>query len=217
MAESTEDGRSRPSEVQRRRNPWLDLLRASAIMAVMAHHLGQEWPVHRAWLDGYTVMGAEGVDLFFVLSGWLIGGLFWKEMALSSRVRLFRFWARRWLRTVPPYAGGLLLAWIAVWVYRGEPFDPLYLVFMQNYHEQMPFFFVSWSLCIEEHFYLFIPAVFLLLMRLRRALVIVLPLLPAGFDTSNIPGRSKASATIPRRPIFTPMGCCCPLRPFGSK
>jgi peptidoglycan/LPS O-acetylase OafA/YrhL len=45
----------------------------------------------------------------------------------------------------------------AVRIVRGQLFDPAYIVFLQNYYEQVPFFTVSWSLCVEEHFYLLMP------------------------------------------------------------
>jgi len=146
-----------------KKNPWLDFLRASAILAVLVYHVGQAWPIDRPWLDFYTNIGKLGVDLFFVLSGWLIGGLFWQERRKNGKVDLMRFWMRRWWRTIPPYAGALLLAWLAVWFFRHEHFDPGYLLFIQNYYHAMPFFLVSWSLCIEEHFYLFIPLIFFLI------------------------------------------------------
>ncbi len=101
--------------------------------------------------------GQHGVDLFFVLSGWLIGGLYWREMKAFSGVGVLRFWVRRWMRTLPPYFAALLLSWLAVSAARAEPFDWRYLVFLQNYYERIPFFLVSWSLCIEEHFYLAAP------------------------------------------------------------
>jgi len=164
--------------IPKKRNQWLDCLRAGAISLVMIHHVSHEWPVSRPWLVKYTNYGAEGVDLFFVLSGWLIGGLFWKEMARTQNVNVIRFWLRRWLRTIPPYLGGLFLAWIAVWIYRKEPFDFGYLLFIQNYYEQLPFFSVSWSLCIEEHFYLITPLLFLFVGRLRWVLFVSLPIIP---------------------------------------
>jgi peptidoglycan/LPS O-acetylase OafA/YrhL len=60
------------------RDPYLDLLRALAIVMVLIHHVAQMLPVPQYWLMAYTHYGAFGVDLFFVLSGWLIGGLFWR-------------------------------------------------------------------------------------------------------------------------------------------
>lgn len=161
------------------RDPWLDFLRAAAILAVLVHHIGQAWPVVRPWLYPYTSMGAKGVDLFFVLSGWLIGGLFWQERKQLGAVQISRFWARRWLRTIPPYLGGLALAWTAVWIYRGETFDFGYLVFLQNYYPVMPFFFISWSLCVEEHFYLLLPLLFYCFKWQPAYLMAILALLPA--------------------------------------
>lgn len=170
------------------RNPYLDFLRALAIVMVLTHHIFQAWPgIDTSWLP-YTRIGAKGVDLFFVLSGWLIGGLFWRELKETGELRLVRFWKRRWLRTIPPYLGGLLLAWLAVWIYRQESFDWGYLIFVQNYYPVMPFFLVSWSLCIEEHFYLFVPAIFMIARRQTiwlAPLLVIMPLLFRWFEFDN--------------------------------
>ena len=120
----------------------------------------------------YTAYGAYGVDLFFVLSGWLIGGLLWKERDTCGDVSLRRFWLRRALRTMPPYFVVLAIAWAGVAVIRGEPFDAAYLIFIQNYYEKLPFFQVSWSLCVEEHFYLVAPL--LAVLGGSRALAVIL-------------------------------------------
>ena len=139
------------------RNSQLDLLRAAAILLVVVYHLIQMSPVPLPFLMRFATAGQYGVDLFFVLSGWLIGGLYWKEQVRFGDVQLLRFWGRRWLRTIPPYLGALGLSWGAVFVERHQAFDWGYLAFFQNYYERIPFFLVSWSLCIEEHFYLFVP------------------------------------------------------------
>jgi len=117
-----------------RRDPYLDFLRALAIILVLVHHVSQQWPVPLPWLTKFTHHGAIGVDLFFALSGFLIGGIFWREVHANGRVNLWRFWSRRWLRTLPPYLAGLGLAWAAVFVYRSEPFNLGYLLFLQNYY-----------------------------------------------------------------------------------
>jgi peptidoglycan/LPS O-acetylase OafA/YrhL len=152
-----------------RRDGWLDWLRAGAIVSVMIYHVLQMstgarygWEVAR--------YGYLGVDLFFVLSGWLIGGLYFREHGANGRVALLRFWQRRWWRTIPPYCVALLLSWAAVRVARHEPFDFGYLIFAQNYYQRLPFFLVSWSLCIEEHFYLFVPLIVSITSRLRAPL-----------------------------------------------
>jgi len=139
------------------RDCYLDVLRAAAIVLVVVYHLMEMSPVELPGVRAITHWGAYGVDVFFVLSGWLIGGLYWRERRRFGNVRLGLFLPRRWIRTIPPYLVALLLSWLAVRISRGEPFDFRYLFFIQNYLHSIPFFEVSWSLCIEEHFYLFLP------------------------------------------------------------
>lgn len=140
----------------RHRDPNLDLLRAAAIVMVIISHLAVVWGLEADVLRKLTDLGAYGVDLFFVLSGWLIGGLYFKEQQAFGNVQPVRFWMRRALRTMPPYFIALPFAWLLVHVHRDEAFHSRYLVFLQNYLEDMPFFLASWSLCVEEHFYLLI-------------------------------------------------------------
>src|SRR4051812_7704774 len=88
----------------RARNPGLDTLRAVAIAAVVVTHLFPPsftalGPKQRAVLD----LGVRGVDLFFALSGYLVGGIAIREIQRLGTLRLPAFWARRWLRTLPAY------------------------------------------------------------------------------------------------------------------
>src|SRR5881396_1604125 len=96
------------------RDANLDLLRATAILMVVTYHVIQMSPVPQQGLMRLAVFGQYGVDLFFVLSGWLIGRLYWKEHARFGDVGLLRFWSRRWLRTIPPYLVALAVSWLAV-------------------------------------------------------------------------------------------------------
>lgn len=122
--------------------------------------------------------GWMGVDLFFVLSGWLVGGLYWRERERFGTVHVGRFWARRWLRTVPPYLVALHVVFVAKRFVTGsgEPYDAGYLLFVQNYAPTIPYWAVSWSLCVEEHVYLALPLVLGAAARVRRG---VLPVLGA--------------------------------------
>ncbi|MEM1044211.1 MAG: acyltransferase [Bacteroidota bacterium] len=154
----------------------LDLLRAVAIALVVPVNMVGEGILDvgpgaaRVFESGWI-----GVDLFFVLSGWLVGGLYWRELGRYGDVEVGRFWARRWLRTIPPY----LIALVVVWGLRdvftadADPFDWRYLVFAQNY-TGMPYWGVSWSLCIEEHFYLGLPLVLGLARRVRGGVPLAL-------------------------------------------
>jgi peptidoglycan/LPS O-acetylase OafA/YrhL len=152
----------------------LDLIRAAAIVAVVIYHTVQMMD-----RDGfiaiakYTHVGQYGVDLFFVLSGFLIGQLYWRERIDRGRVDIPRFILRRLLRTYPPYAIAMVCSFIPVWLSRHQAFDFGYLLFLQNYYQRIPFFLVSWSLCIEEHFYIFLPFILYAICQLQPSKVLV--------------------------------------------
>jgi peptidoglycan/LPS O-acetylase OafA/YrhL len=172
--------RNRPDSTSiSNRNTNLDLLRATAICLVLIHHGVQMSPLTISWIRNLAAFGQYGVDLFFILSGWLIGGLYWRELKALGNVAIGRFWVRRWVRTIPPYLGALAISWTAVHIARGQSFDFGYLVFVQNFYQQMPFFLVSWSLCVEEHFYLLMPIAMFIVGRMfnRRGVISALLLL----------------------------------------
>src|SRR4051812_5957821 len=110
---------------QRHRAASLDILRSIAVLLVIIYHMPQIYPGNFPWLR-VTFYGQYGVDLFFILSGWLIGGLYWREVKNFGQVNVIAFWQRRWLRTIPPYLVALCLSWLAVWMSRREPFDLAY-------------------------------------------------------------------------------------------
>jgi peptidoglycan/LPS O-acetylase OafA/YrhL len=151
--------------VSGRRNFGLDVLRSSASISVMAlthgafffYHL---WPHQRAlWY-----VGSLGMDMFFVLSGFLIGGILLDSMSEGGGW-VKRFWLRRWIRTLPNYYVFLVVN-AAIWWYSFGPAPewPKYLVFVQNLlWNQSPFYPESWSLALEEMFYLVAPLMFLAL------------------------------------------------------
>jgi peptidoglycan/LPS O-acetylase OafA/YrhL len=144
----------------------LDLLRAFAIFAVVNCHSGSAFAGER--LATVLQLGGKGVELFFVLSGWLLGRQLMLELKRTGRIDLVRFWSRRWLRTLPAYYAVLSL--VSAWIlYRGnQPLRSEYLFFGQTYLTGMPYFGISWSLCVEEHFYLLVAPTLLLMWRFHR-------------------------------------------------
>ncbi|MBN9430268.1 MAG: acyltransferase [Burkholderiales bacterium] len=140
----------------------IDLLRACAIALVITAHtvLAYGAPPNLAPLQ----LGGTGVDLFFVLSGWLLGGQLSREYMRTGAINLQRFWVRRWMRTLPAYYAVLTLTFLQQLItYPEKPLRLDYLAFLQNYADTLPYFSVSWSLCVEEHFYLLIgPAIIFL-------------------------------------------------------
>ena len=95
------------ADTKRNRNARLDELRAAAIVMVLVYHVGQRWPISRPHLESVTKFGEYGVDLFFVLSGWLIGKLYWGEFLRTGTVRIDRFIIARLSRTIIPYLAAL--------------------------------------------------------------------------------------------------------------
>jgi len=147
----------------------LDLLRAVAITLVVLTNAAVEGLAPGGLWSRVTASGWVGVDLFFVLSGWLVGGLYWRELNRFGDVGIGRFWARRWLRTIPAYLVALHVIFLAKWAFvdRSLVYDPRYLVFVQNYPPPGAYWGLSWSLCVEEHFYLALPLALGLATRLR--------------------------------------------------
>ncbi len=134
----------------------LDLLRAIAILSVVVYHTTQ-MVAGSSSITTFTHVGQYGVDLFFVLSGFLVGGLYWSEQNRNGKINLSKFIKRRILRTAPPYFFALILSFLPVWILEGRPFNLGYLLFLQNYYSEIPFFLISWSLCVETHFYIIFP------------------------------------------------------------
>jgi peptidoglycan/LPS O-acetylase OafA/YrhL len=139
----------------------LDTLRALAVSLVVLHHYVL-FVSGRDTFGWVGEIGWAGVDLFFALSGYLIGNQIFKAMASPDGFSLRRFYARRFLRTLPNFY--FVLALYFLWpAFRGEaPLLPLwkYLTFTQNIAlEPGTAFSHGWSLSIEEQFYVLLPAV----------------------------------------------------------
>lgn len=152
--------------MHKERNFGLDLLRSIAITLVVLSHCTYFFvqDSHNPMVLFLRVLGAVGVDLFFVLSGFLIGGLLLKgiENNKTKFPNLLTFWNRRWLRTLPNYFLMLLVNMVIYWIFSKDlPKDiEVYFVFLQNFSTPHPdFFSEAWSLSIEEYAYLILPLV----------------------------------------------------------
>jgi peptidoglycan/LPS O-acetylase OafA/YrhL len=163
----------------------LDFLRAVAILlVVVAHSSFMFLPLtHR--LEAFWMLGHLGVELFFVLSGFLIGGILAKQ-AEAAHFAVGRFWARRWLRTLPNYYLFLVVNIVLARGIDGSwPHAAPYAVFLQNFAWPQPLFFIeSWSLAVEEIFYLIAPLLVLafggrLARRVDPLLLVVLAIVAA--------------------------------------
>lgn len=144
----------------------LDVLRASAICMVLISHArfnfrSLQVPVSESPLRHLRLGGFFGVELFFVLSGFLIGGILVELLPTLNRFSTLRtFWYRRWMRTLPNYF--LFLA-ITLFLAPGRPAPAAgevwpYILFTQNFAWRHPAFFAeAWSLSVEEWFYLLFP------------------------------------------------------------
>ena len=170
--------------------PALDVLRAVAVLLVILVHtrglyverLGQNTAVTSSILVRY---GWSGVDLFFVLSGFLIGKQLWRELAATKTVDVKRFILRRGFRIWPLYFGFCLFTVVVLG--RAEfPFVRWWqdFTFTSNYFHQ-ELVRGSWSLATEEQFYILTPLLLLAgstrlasLRAYRPYLVFLLVLLP---------------------------------------
>ncbi len=129
------------------RNFGLDLIRAVSIIFVLI--------AHRFTLK--VELGILGVQIFFVLSGFLIGQILLKNFSHEPNIKtVMNFWKRRWFRTLPLY---YLVLSLKLLIY-GNPYGwkiVVYFLFLQANFVGIEYFGVSWSLVVEEWFYLFLP------------------------------------------------------------
>ena len=154
------------------RNHGLDTLRALAIVLVVLHHyvLFVSGRSTFGWLGD---IGWVGVDLFFALSGYLIGNQIFTAQRSTRAFSLKRFYARRLLRTLPAFYAVLALYYLWPGFRAGSPLLPVwqFLTFTQNFNLQPGTAFShAWSLCIEEQFYMVLPALALLVAACSRSL-----------------------------------------------
>jgi peptidoglycan/LPS O-acetylase OafA/YrhL len=163
-----------------KRIPSLDGIRAVAIFLVILLQLGQHygWPpdgtlAHQLLVDrAGAIWSGDGVGIFFVLSGFLITPLLVREFNKSGRISIRSFYIRRAVRILPPFVVYLAFAFCFC-LYEHIPFVP------QNFTSALFFyrdyFFVNdlwltqhtWSLSVEEQFYLLWPVILLLALRYR--------------------------------------------------
>lgn len=154
------------------RRPALDGLRGLAILMVLLDHMA---------LSGLSSAGSVGVTVFFTLSGFLITSLMLEEHGSTGRMRLGAFYRRRALRLLPALftlCGAMLVAWRVIGPGAATPTDVLLaLSYFGNWFSaagvDLHGLTHTWSLAVEEQFYLFWPCLFGLLARwgnLRRRL-----------------------------------------------
>lgn len=137
----------------------LDTLRALAISLVFMYHY-MVFVSHKPTFGWASVVGWVGVDLFFVLSGYLIANQLLAGTSDGRRLSLGAFYARRALRTLPVFWLVLALYFLFPAELGGKTPPPLwrFLSFTQNLGLQPGTAFShAWSLCIEEQFYLVLP------------------------------------------------------------
>jgi peptidoglycan/LPS O-acetylase OafA/YrhL len=159
---------SRPQDSRFPYLPGIDALRALAVLAVFLYHARVEW------MPG----GFLGVDLFFVISGYLITSLLLREFRSGGHVDLGRFWLRRARRLLPAVGVLIAVTMVLAALFEADRIDQLRgdavasLAYFANWHFafgdvsyfdhfQRPSLFTHlWSLSVEEQFYLFWPLVF---------------------------------------------------------
>ena len=158
----------------------LDVLRGLAVLLVLFRHLPNDnasEPLRLIQSIGWT-----GVDLFFVLSGFLISGLLFSEFDKTGALDVKRFWLRRGLKIWPSYyftyGAAMLLTVIATATPQLLITRAPNYIFIQNYMDHDVRWTHSWSIAVEEHFYLILPILLLVLIpaKLKKLPQIILGL-----------------------------------------
>jgi peptidoglycan/LPS O-acetylase OafA/YrhL len=156
---------ARPAELDggKQRLVGLDLLRLVAIVLVLGVHMEappSNWvsplrPAIETWRHG----GGLGVDLFFVLSGFLVSGLLLAEYQKRGEMSISRFYVRRAWKIYPAFYVLIAFSLLYHWLVAGERVRPKPFLaeafFLQSYLQG--YWYHTWSLAVEEHFYILLP------------------------------------------------------------
>jgi peptidoglycan/LPS O-acetylase OafA/YrhL len=190
------------------RSVGLDLMRFVAVVMVIYAHANMFPSTRKFFVVGYHSFfdalytlrtGAwVGVDLFFVLSGFLISGLMFKELAQTGTISVGRFLIRRGFKIYPPFWVMILVTVIRMWCSGATVSLKTLLTelfFLQNYVVGPPptyvgtFWGITWSLAVEEHFYFMLAGLFYILKK------------RAG------PGRAANIQALPKLFLWVAIGC----------
>lgn len=188
--------------MEKKQNVWLDMVRSTAIFLVLIGHLRFFLVDSFPGLQSLKFGGFIGVELFFVLSGFLIGDILYKLSDDFNYKSIKTFYFRRWFRTLPNYYLFLLINIITT--ISGVESDSLstlwqYFIFAQNlYLYKSGFFLESWSLSVEEIFYFVFPIISLFIVFASKlkpklamlffAFIIIIVCSAARYNAALIPG-----------------------------
>ena len=144
---------------------------------------------HPSWLPDRVKFGWTGVDLFFVLSGFLIASQLFAEIRVTGKIAYKDFFLKRSFRILPAFWFIILIYFTIPFFHEKESLAPLwkYLTFTQNFGldpKDYGTFSHGWSLCVEEHFYFLLPITLLAICyfrKLRYAYWLLIVLFISGF------------------------------------
>ena len=151
----------------------LDHLRAIAISVVFLFHYFILSGGQPKWLPDLATFGWTGVDLFFVLSGFLIASQLFLQLKQASAISYKQFFLKRFFRIVPAFLFTVFLYYSFPFFREKESLPPLwkFLTCSQNLGlniKDFGTFSHGWSLCVEEHFYMFLPLTLIVLQHFNR-------------------------------------------------
>lgn len=163
----------------------LDILRGIAILLVLGRHppvSGGNAGFFAPLASTVESIGWSGVDLFFVLSGFLIGGLLFKELLAHGSLDIRRFYIRRCFRIWPAYYVCLMVVFLIVLARtHGDIIQTVQITYANFLHIQNYYYDPrrplgqSWTLAVEEHFYIVLPLLLYILWRTRRISINTIP------------------------------------------
>ncbi|RYD76444.1 MAG: acyltransferase [Sphingobacteriales bacterium] len=169
----------------------LDHLRALAIILVLLSHYNLLSHHKPDWLADVALFGWTGVDLFFCLSGFLISSQLFAQIKQGQPISFKTFFLKRFFRIIPAYLAVVAIYFTIPYFREKKGLADLwrFLTFTQNFGldlSKTKAFTHSWSLCVEEHFYLALPLILIFFQKIngiKKAYWLLLFLFLMGFAT----------------------------------